>query len=190
MNEKSSTIFITGSPGVGKTTIAGILSKKGYIIFNIGSLMTDIAIKEGLVENRDEIRTLNIDKSTELRGKAAEYISDSGGIKIVDTQISVAHAGRYAAGIPVRLMNKIKDLSLIIYIDATEDEIRARRAKDGTRVREKENNEFIDIQRSINIGILSYYSVYLNIPIYFIHNKEDDIENTVIKCEEAIKSIE
>lgn len=189
MDNNSSTIFITGSPGVGKTTIANILSGKGYATFNIGSLMTEIAIKEGLVRNRDEVRKLDVDKSTELRGMAAEHISDSEGVKIVDTQISVAHGGRYAAGIPVNLMNKIKDLHLIIYIDATRDEIRTRRSKDDTRTRENENDEFIDIQRSINIGILSYYSVHLNVPIYFIHNRENDIENTVKKCEDAIKSI-
>jgi len=187
--DNSSTIFITGSPGVGKTTIANILLKKGYSIFNIGSLMTDIAIKEGLVKDRDEIRALNVNKSTKLREMAAKHISNEEGIKIVDTQISVAHNGRYAAGIPINLMNKIKDLRLIIYIDATEKEILARRSKDNTRIREHESNEFIDIQRSINMGILSYYSVHLNIPIYVIHKIEDDIENTVIKCEDALKSI-
>ncbi len=189
MNNRSNTIFITGSPGVGKTTIANMLSTKEYSVFNAGTLMNEIAVREGLVDNRDEIRTLDPKKSTELRRRMAESISDVDGIKIVDTQISVAYEGRYTAGIPIELMDRIKDLSLIIYIDATKEEIKKRRFKDKTRIRENEDDEIIDVQRSINIGILSYYLVRLNIPVYFVHNKENDLEGTVKKCEDAIKSI-
>ena len=57
-------VIITGVPGVGKTTVINEalakLKSEGveYQPINFGSFMFEVAKSEGLVENRDQMRTL------------------------------------------------------------------------------------------------------------------------------------
>ncbi|RLG62950.1 adenylate kinase, partial [Candidatus Geothermarchaeota archaeon] len=71
-------IVIVGIPGVGKTSVINYavdkLAKEGYssIVVNYGTVMLEEAMKKGLVNNRDEIRRLDVEKQMELQRMAAE----------------------------------------------------------------------------------------------------------------------
>ena len=71
-------IVVTGIPGVGKTTVM----KKATVGMDIefvtfGTVMIDIAIKMGLVKDRDEMRKLTLEQQKDLQIKFEE-LSSSG----------------------------------------------------------------------------------------------------------------
>ncbi|MCG7854715.1 MAG: AAA family ATPase, partial [Methanoregulaceae archaeon] len=70
-------VIITGVPGVGKTTVVtgalkGLESEGvSYRILNFGTYMFDVAQKEGIVRDRDEMRKLDKDIQKRLQKLAA-----------------------------------------------------------------------------------------------------------------------
>lgn len=53
-------VVVAGIPGSGSTTVLeNTLEELDYISVNYGDVMLEIVIEKGLVEHRDEIRTLS-----------------------------------------------------------------------------------------------------------------------------------
>ncbi len=188
--KKSRAIWLCGPPGVGKTTVADALAKKGHGVVNIGTLMKELAVKKGYVKSRDEIKYLPKGTTTKLRKTAVMEISKMRGTIIIDTHVSVANGDRYTSGMPFDTVSVLSRISGIIFIDATHKELMLRRKKDSSRIREEENERGTENQRMINLGVVSYYFTYLNIPLYIIHNRQGHISETVKECLEAINNME
>ena len=190
MKRSLNCILLCGSPGVGKTSVTELLKKEGYKSVTIGTLMKDIAVAEKYVKNRDQIRYLPKKVTSALRKSAIRQISAMSGTVLIDTHVSVCSGNRYTSGIPYDAISMLKGLSGIIMIDATEKEILARRKGDKSRTREIEDKVKIENQRMINLSALSYYSTYLNLPLYIIHNRQGRIQETANRCIEAIKNMD
>jgi adenylate kinase len=188
--KKGRVILLCGSPGVGKTAVADALAKKGHTSVTIGTLMKELAVSKGYVKNRDEIRYLPKETTTKLRKAAIRRISEMRGTVIVDTHVSVANGNRYTSGMPYDTVSMLNSVSGIIFMDATNRELMLRRKKDKDRTREEEDERRMDNQRAINLGVVSYYFTYLNIPLYIIHNRQGHISETVKNCLEAIENME
>ncbi len=173
-------VIVLGSPSSGKTTIVNAISKdKRYKRLNLGDVMFDIGVRRNIIKNRDQIRYLDNDGISELRTKAVEHISRIDGNVVLDTHATVEQHGRFFPGLPHYMMNHLKHVRGLFYIDATTDELLKRRKKDKSRTREIEDKWLIDTQRDVNLAILSYYASDLNIPLYIIHNKEGKMKDTV-----------
>ena len=88
-------VIITGVPGVGKTTVINEalakLKNEGveYQPINFGSFMFEVAKSEGLVENRDQMRTLERADQKRLQQRAAQAIAKIPGNVMIDTHASV-----------------------------------------------------------------------------------------------------
>ncbi len=186
-------ILVTGSPGVGKTAIVSKLKDddKSIMCVSIGTIMTEIAVARGELTDRDEIKYLPRSRYVSLQEEAWDRVSEIEGIVVVDTHITVEKNGRFLPGIPIKLMTQIKGLSAMIYIDASNEELARRRTRDGytKRHREMESGMETDVQRYMNLGGLSYYSVHLNIPIYIIYNRDNRLDEAVMECKKAIKEV-
>jgi adenylate kinase len=183
-------VFICGSPGAGKSSVIdGISSKKGYKVVNVGTLMTDLAVKKRYVKGRDELRSLEKGRFNELQAAAFRKISEMDGNIILDTHATVEQNGRYFPGISIWQTMQLKGLAGFVYIDALTQDIAKRRKGDRTRRREKERIELIDVQRLMNISILSACSTFLNLPLYIIFNEQGKLEASIGQLKAQLKDI-
>jgi adenylate kinase len=136
------TIVITGVPGVGKSTVinaAAEASKLKVVVY--GTEMFQLAKERGLVEHRDQMRTLPPETQRELQEAAAKRISGMGDV-IVDTHCTIKTPRGFLPGLP-EWVAKGMDLKQVILVEATPEEIAARRAKDATRARDEDRAEAI-----------------------------------------------
>lgn len=183
-------VYVCGSPGAGKTSIVeGIADNKNYKIVNVGTLMTDMALKNGYVKNRDDLRFLERERFTELQIMAFKEISKMGGNIILDTHASVEQNGRYFPGISIDSMKHLDKLVGFVYIDALTQDIARRRHGDHTRRREKERLELIDVQRLINVSILSTCATHLNLPLYVVFNEQGELDMSVGELRTNLKDV-
>jgi len=188
--QNSKLVIVVGSPGAGKTLIVdSIKTDKRYRIINVGTQMEEMGIEKGLIKHRDQIRYLDFETINRLRVLVFKRVAEMKGNIVLDTHMSVERRGKYVPGLPYSLLRYLKNLVGMIYIDATTEEILARRHKDKTRSREAEDRENVDMQRIMNVSMLAYCSIHLNISIYTIHNKENSIKETVKAFKNALKEM-
>jgi adenylate kinase len=84
-------IVVTGIPGVGKTTVMKNAAEGMDIQFvTFGTVMSEIAIETGFVQNRDEMRKLTLEQQKDLQIKSAEKIASMGNV-ILDTHVPLKH---------------------------------------------------------------------------------------------------
>lgn len=101
-------VVVTGVPGVGKTTVINgameRLAAEGiaYEAVNFGTCMFDVACKESLVSDRDEMRKLGKDDQKRLQQAAASEIAamSADANIIIDTHSSVKTPAGFLAGLP------------------------------------------------------------------------------------------
>jgi adenylate kinase len=135
-------IVITGVPGVGKSTVitaAAEASKLKVVVY--GTEMFQLAKERGLVEHRDQMRGLPSETQRELQEAAAKRIAAMGDV-IVDTHCTIKTPRGFLPGLP-EWVAKGLELSQVILVEASPEEIAARRAKDATRVRDEDRPEAI-----------------------------------------------
>ncbi|MCE4618830.1 MAG: adenylate kinase [Desulfurococcales archaeon] len=140
-------VIVTGVPGVGKTTVINHLKKIAeekqvkVEVVNFGSFMLNYAVKEGIIEDRDKIRTLPLRKQLELQELAAKAIIEYAKLKlgddgflIIDTHALVRTVAGYWPGLPKHVIDQLKP-DLIAVIEAEPEVIAARQERDKTRYR-------------------------------------------------------
>jgi adenylate kinase len=183
-------VFVCGSPGAGKTTmLKGVADNQNYKFMNVGTVMLEIAIKHGYVKERDEIRFLSKKLINELQILTFTEISKGDGNVILDTHATVEENGRYVPGITIEHTKYLAGLAGFIYIDSLTEDISHRRKGDHTRRREHERKELIDVQRHINLSILSTCATYLDVPVYVIFNEQGKLEESIEAMKIDLKDI-
>lgn len=140
-------VIVTGVPGVGKTTVIShlkeIAAEKGLKVevVNFGSFMLNYAVKEGIIEDRDKIRTLPLRKQLDLQARAAKAIIEYAGEKlgsegflVIDTHALVRTVAGYWPGLPKHVIDQLKP-DMIAVIEAPPEVVAGRQARDKTRYR-------------------------------------------------------
>ncbi|HEW93130.1 adenylate kinase [Candidatus Geothermarchaeota archaeon] len=192
-------IVIVGIPGVGKTSVINYavdkLAKEGYssIVVNYGTVMLEEAMKKGLVNNRDEIRRLDVEKQMELQRMAAERINELSkkyDVLILDTHLFIkTKRGRWP-GLNNNNLPYLPNIRQIILIEAEPEEIYSRRMRDQNRYRAdygglNEIKEDLTYNRAFSASV----SVLTNSPIYIINNKEGGLEAAGEELYNIIKEV-
>lgn len=174
------TIIVTGIPGVGKTTVLGILLNEASAIglrvevVNFGDYMLKEAIRIGLAQDRDQLRKLPHRQQLELQKIAARTIISEAktrlgekDVLIVDTHCVVKTSAGYWPGLPKHVIEELNPDSIVL-IEADPGTIVKRREKDSTRNRkdfggEEDVKEMIQIARAAAMGAatLTASSVYI-----------------------------
>ena len=96
-------IVLTGIPGSGSTTVLNkALEQVDYLHLNYGDIMTEIAIEEGIVDDRDALRKLPADTQKEIQRKAAIRIKEKSETEnvIVDTHCTINTPAGFLPGLP------------------------------------------------------------------------------------------
>ena len=189
--EDSKKVVIVGIPGVGKTSlvtkIAELIKQKNKTVsvHSYGTIMFEEAKKMG-IKNRDELRTLPIEKQKELQKIAAETISNlSDDVIFIDTHAFISTKAGFYPGLPNYVIQIIQPTNFIA-ISASPDEIHNRRMKDGTRERDPISIEDIKKELAVQDAMLSSCSVFSGSPMKVIFNHEGKIKEAAVNVIDSI----
>ena len=70
-------VVLTGIPGSGSTTLLNkALEEVDYVHLNYGDIMTEIAIEEKIVDDRDALRKLSPDVQKEIQCSPFEILKE------------------------------------------------------------------------------------------------------------------
>lgn len=176
-------LILTAVPGCGKTTIIKFIKeytaeKNIKIKFaNFGDYIFKIAKDDGLIENRDEMRTkISKKKYEELQQLAADKIGNIEGDVIIDTHCSVKRKEGYYPGLPENIVKTIKP-DVIILVEKDPSFIAELRAGDKTRDgRDEETAEEINIHQMLNRAFASAYATMVKASVNIIREYKPEEE--------------
>ncbi len=171
-------IVVTGIPGVGKTTVMQRAAEGMDIEFvTFGTVMSDIAIKTGLVKDRDEMRKLSLEQQRTLQIKTAEKVGKMKNV-IVDTHCTVKTPKGYMPGLPEWVLKKLNPTAIVI-VEADPKEIYNRRAKDATRNRDPDSVEKIAEHQLINRAAAMAYATLTGATVKIVFNHDNALDDAV-----------
>ena len=188
-------VIVTGTPGAGKTSIVNGAMMNGkelsYKTVSMGTEMNEIAVKNGYVKNRDEMRKLHPKVIEKLRAQALKKINKMKGNLIIDTHATVKSGNRYVPGFSSREINILEGLKAFIYVDSEATDIIIRRARDLNRKRDVDNIEELKQQMELNLSLITSYSIQNDVPlpIFIIENKENKLDHAIEQAEEILADI-
>lgn len=179
-------IVVTGIPGVGKTTVMQKAAEGMDITFvTFGSVMSDIAIEQKLVRDRDEMRKLSLDQQKQLQIKTAEKVGKMKNV-IVDTHCTVKTPKGYMPGLPEWVLRKLNPTAIII-VEADPQEIYNRRAKDMTRNRDPDSVEKIAEHQMMNRAAAMAYATLTGATVKIVFNHDNALDAAVKEAEPVIR---
>jgi adenylate kinase len=177
-------VIVTGVPGVGKTTVVNgalkLLEDEGitYKTHNFWTYMFDVAQKEGIVKDRDEMRRLDKDIQKRLQKLAAKVMAKEKGNALIDTHASVKTPKGYLAGLPEWVLRELMP-DTIVLVETNEDQILIRRLSDDTRTRDLEGSYSIGEHQQFNRSIAAAYSMMTGCTIIYVINADLLLEKAV-----------
>lgn len=170
-------VIITGVPGVGKTTVVNealkILKEEGveYQSINFGTFMFEVAVKENIVRDRDQMRLLDRAVQKKLQQSAGKAIARIKGNVLIDTHASVKTPKGYMAGLPEWVLGEIMP-DIIVLVETDDDQILMRRMTDETRSRDKEGAKAIAEHQQFNRSIAAAYAMVTGCTIRIVTNAD------------------
>jgi len=185
-------VIITGVPGVGKTTVVNEalknLKEEGveYQMVNFGSVMFEVAKTDGIVQDRDQMRTLDRTVQKRLQQLAAQAIAQISGNVLVDTHASVKTPKGYLPGLPEWVLREIMP-DMIILVETDDDQILMRRLSDETRTRDKEGSRAIAEHQQFNRSIAAAYAMVTGCTIKIIANPDHLLEHAASDMADALR---
>jgi len=181
-------IIVMGLPGAGKTTVlnGAVSGFADWKVLNYGDMMFEIAKREKIVNERDEMRKLPLKSQKRIQDEAAKKLSEIQGKVILDTHCSIQTATGYMPGLPFDQLRKLK-VDYLVFITAPAKDILGRRQRDTTRKRDVVSIEDVERDISVNISYLCTYSVLSGAAASIITNADGKLDDAVGRLKEVIK---
>jgi len=185
-------VIITGVPGVGKTTVVNEALKKlknegvEYQSINFGTFMFEVAKSDNVVQDRDQMRTLDRAVQKRLQQRAAQAIAQISGNVLIDTHASVKTPKGYLAGLPEWVLREIMP-DLIVLVETDEDQILMRRLTDETRSRDKEGSRSIAEHQQFNRAIAASYAMMTGCTVKMITNADFLLDRSATEMAEVLR---
>ena len=176
-------VVLTGIPGSGSTTLLGkALDKVDYVHLNYGDIMTEIAIQEKIVDDRDALRKLPAETQKEIQAKAAKEIkqrSEKDNV-IVDTHCTINTPSGFLPGLPIWVLEELQPDRFIL-IEANSDEIIYRRLNDDSRERDIQKAKEIDLHQQMNRATSMAYATLTGATVKIVENHDGHLDSSVNK---------
>ena len=182
-------VVLTGIPGSGSTTLLNkALEEVDYVHLNYGDIMTEIAIEEKLVEDRDALRKLPAETQKEIQAKAAKRINERSQEDnvIVDTHCTINTPAGYLPGLPIWVLEQLQP-DLFVMVEANPDEIIYRRMNDDTRSRDVEKAKDIQLHQEMNRAASMAYATLTGATVKIIENHDNHLAKTVSNLVDVLK---
>jgi len=170
-------VIITGVPGVGKTTVVNgalaRLKEEGitYESLNFGTFMFEVAQRDKIVKDRDDMRKLDREGQKRLQQTAAHAMAQVPGNVLIDTHASVKTPKGYLPGLPEWVLRELMP-DTIILVETDEDQILMRRLSDETRTRDREGSRAIAEHQQFNRSIAAAYGMITGCTIQIVINAD------------------
>jgi len=190
--------IIVGVPGVGKTTVLNgavkLLSEEYNIkLVNYGDVMLEIARRDGLVNNRDEMRLLSIEEQLRLQRDAAAKISrdaEEVDLLILDTHLFIKTPRGRWPGLSENNLPYLKGVKQLILVEADPKDIVSRRERDKSRRRsDYGGTEEVEEDQTYNRLMAANISIRYGCPVYILRNEEGDVETAIGELYNLLKSV-
>lgn len=172
----SEVFVVAGLSGVGKSSVVNHALEKvrGVERVNFGDAILNEALKDNLVENRDELRFLEPEVQRKLQARAARNISEMEGKVIVDTHLTIPTPDGYVPGIPVDILVSLNP-SRIIILEADPGDILKRRILDRGRARVDESLEEIEEHFDFDRAAAIAMAIQVGAPVKIIRNDRVEV---------------
>ena len=174
-------VVLTGIPGSGSTTLLNkALEQVDYVHLNYGDIMTEIAIKENIVEHRDELRKLPAETQKEIQAQAAKEIkqrSENDNV-IVDTHCTINTPAGFLPGLPIWVLEQLQPDQFVL-VEANADEIMYRRLNDETRERDHQKAKDIDLHQEMNRATAMAYATLTGATVKIVQNHDNHLDSNV-----------
>jgi adenylate kinase len=174
-------VVVVGVPGVGKTTVINEAVRQAkeaglqFQVLNFGDVMLELALSQGLVENRDEIRKLRVDTQMALQAEAARDIAKraSSSSVILDTHAIIKTSQGYWPGLPEPVVKALHPNHIVV-VEADPQAVISRRAKDqGIRNRSDDlTAEELRFTMEVNRQAAISSAVLSGASVVFVKNEE------------------
>lgn len=183
-------IIVMGLPGAGKTTVlqGAVAGIDGWKVLNYGDMMFEIAKRENLVNDRDEMRKLLVKKQRRIQDEAADKLAEMRGKIILDTHCSIHTSTGYMPGLPYEQLRKL-NVEHLVFVSAPAKDILGRRQRDKTRKRDMTSMQDVELDISVNTAYLCAYSALSGATASIIMNADGKLEEAVGKLREIIKRV-
>ena len=191
-----SLVIITGTPGVGKTSVLNKLAKEAekekiaLRIVNFGTTMNNLLESSGKNVHRDELRKHNFEKQKEIQLEAAKLISQMKNhyVLVVDTHMFIRTSVGAFPGLPEYVIKEL-DPSMLVLIEANPEDITKRREKDQTRKRD--NQTFQDVESDLEWcrKTAAACAIITGAPVSIINNEEGLPDKAVKQILDTIKEV-
>jgi adenylate kinase len=179
-------IVVTGIPGVGKTTVMKKAAEGMDIQFvTFGTVMSEIALKQKLVNNRDEMRKLTLSQQRDLQIKTAKQVGRMGNV-IVDTHCTIKTPQGYMPGLPQWVLQELKPTSIVI-VEADPAEIYGRRIKDTTRSRDADTKDQIAEHQFMNRAAAMAYATLTGATVKIVYNHDNGLDEAVEQAKPVLQ---
>jgi adenylate kinase len=191
-----SVVIITGTPGVGKTSVLNKLAKEAekekiaLRIVNFGTTMNNLLESPGKNIHRDELRKQNLGKQKAVQLEAAKLISKMKNdyVLVVDTHMFIRTSVGAFPGLPEYVIKEL-DPSMLVLIEANPEDITKRREKDQTRKRDAQTFQDVEFDLEWGRKIAAACSIMTGAPVSIINNEEGLPDNAVKHILDRIKEV-
>ncbi len=162
---------VAGLSGVGKSSVVEYALKKspGVKRVNFGDAILREATERNLVEDRDQLRFLDLETQRALQARAARRICRMHGKVVVDTHLTIPTPDGYVPGLPLDILIQLKPKRIII-LEADPGDILKRRMLDKGRARVDENLEEIQQHFDFDRAAAIAMAIQVGAPVKIIKN--------------------
>lgn len=189
-------VIITGTPGVGKTSVLNKLAKEAekekiaLKIVNYGTTMNNLLESSGKKIHRDELRKHNFEKQKEIQLEAAKLISKMKNhyVLVVDTHMFIRTSVGAFPGLPEYVIKEL-DPSMLVLIEANPKDITKRREKDQTRKRDTQTFQDVEFDLEWGRKTAAACAIMTGAPVSIINNEEGSPDKAVKQILDMIKEV-
>lgn len=182
-------VVVVGIPGVGKTTVVERLKSRleDAKLVTFGTVMLEEATKRKWVKDMDEMRTLPVERQKKLQAIAAARISKMADqIVLVDTHLFIRTKEGFWPGLPFEVVRALNPTHLIL-VEASPEEVSARRAADAARARDSVTKEELEKEMNLGRGFLAVASTLTGAPMLIVRNEQGKADATAEALAAVIK---
>lgn len=182
-------VVVAGIPGSGSTTVLeNTLKELDYLNVNYGDVMLEIAVEKGLVENRDQMRTLPPEVQKDIQRAAAKSIRERSleNNIIVDTHCTIKTPAGFLPGLPVWVLEELEP-DMFVLVEADAEEIFTRRISDKTRDRDVESLQEIDLHHQMNRAAAMAYATLTGATVKIVKNHNNQLESAVSEMKSVLE---
>jgi adenylate kinase len=148
--------------------------------------MFEVARNDKIVENRDQMRTLDRAVQKRLQQRAGQAIAQVSGNVLIDTHASVKTPEGYLAGLPEWVLRELMP-DIIVLVETDDDQILMRRLSDETRSRDMEGSRSIAEHQQFNRSIAAAYAMMTGCTIRIITNADFLLERSSTELADVLR---